>query len=144
MFGGPEFSYHQTYSARDWLSFLRTPYPTQNLQRKHRTWYDQSIIYSPTDALVSCLYYHHHHHVHERLGVFLVPWSSRWTWSLRLFLGHLTFLRPYGWYGSNCLVILFVSILCTCCSHFSSYWVVLKITLKFTLQQLRYVSMLQL
>ena len=37
MFGGPEVSYHQTYSARDWSSILRTPYPTQNLQRKHRT-----------------------------------------------------------------------------------------------------------
>jgi len=37
MFGGPEVSYHQTYSARGWLSILRTPYPTQNLQRKHRT-----------------------------------------------------------------------------------------------------------
>ena len=37
MFGGPEVSYHQTYSAWDWLSILRTPYPTQNLQRKHRT-----------------------------------------------------------------------------------------------------------
>jgi len=36
MFGGPEVSYHQTYSARDWLSILRTPYPTQILQRKHR------------------------------------------------------------------------------------------------------------
>jgi len=37
MFGAPEISYHQTYSAKDWLSILRTPYPTQNLQRKHRT-----------------------------------------------------------------------------------------------------------
>ena len=37
MFGSPEVSYHQTYSARDWLSILRTLYPTQNLQRKHRT-----------------------------------------------------------------------------------------------------------
>jgi hypothetical protein len=37
MFGGPEVSYHQTHSARDWLSILRTPYTTQNLQRKHRT-----------------------------------------------------------------------------------------------------------
>jgi len=37
MFGGPEVSYHNTYSARGWLSILRTPYPTQNLQRKHRT-----------------------------------------------------------------------------------------------------------
>jgi len=37
MIGGPEVSYHQMYSARDWLSILRTPYTTQNLQRKHRT-----------------------------------------------------------------------------------------------------------
>jgi hypothetical protein len=37
MFGSPEVSYQQTYSARDWLSILRTPYPTQNLQTKHRT-----------------------------------------------------------------------------------------------------------
>jgi len=36
VFGGPEVSYHKTYSARDWLSILRTPYPTQNLQRKQR------------------------------------------------------------------------------------------------------------
>jgi len=37
MFVDPEVNYHQTYSARDWLSILRTRYPTQNLQRKHRT-----------------------------------------------------------------------------------------------------------
>ena len=30
-------SYHQTHSARDWLSILRTPYTTQDLQRKRRT-----------------------------------------------------------------------------------------------------------
>jgi hypothetical protein len=36
MFGVPEVSYHQTYSAKDWLSILRTPCPTQNLQKKHR------------------------------------------------------------------------------------------------------------
>jgi hypothetical protein len=34
MFGGPEVSYNQTHSARDWLSILRTPDTTQNLQRK--------------------------------------------------------------------------------------------------------------
>jgi hypothetical protein len=34
---GPKVSYHQTYSAREWLSILRTPYLTPNLQRKHRT-----------------------------------------------------------------------------------------------------------
>jgi hypothetical protein len=37
MFGGPEVNYHQTHSARDWLFILRTPYTTQNLQRKRRT-----------------------------------------------------------------------------------------------------------
>ena len=37
MFGGPELGYHQTYSARVWLSIVRTPYPTQNPQRKQRT-----------------------------------------------------------------------------------------------------------
>ena len=65
--------------------------------------------------------YHHHHHVHEGLGVFPVPWSSRWSWSLHLFLGRPMFLRPFGLYCSACFCILFVSILCTCCSHFSWY-----------------------
>jgi hypothetical protein len=37
MFGDPEVNYHQTYSARDGLSILRTSYPTQKIQRKHRT-----------------------------------------------------------------------------------------------------------
>jgi hypothetical protein len=37
MLGGPEVNYHRTHSARDWLSILRTPYITQNLQRNHRT-----------------------------------------------------------------------------------------------------------
>jgi hypothetical protein len=37
MFGGPEVSYHQTHSVRDWLFILKTPYTTQNLQRKCRT-----------------------------------------------------------------------------------------------------------
>ena len=37
MFWVREISYHQTYSARDWLSILRTPYQNQNPQRKHRT-----------------------------------------------------------------------------------------------------------
>jgi hypothetical protein len=37
MFGSPEVSYHKTYSARDWLSILRTPYLTPKHQSKHRT-----------------------------------------------------------------------------------------------------------
>jgi len=66
--------------------------------------------------------YHYHHHVHEGLGVFPAPWSSRWNWSLHLFLGRPTFLPPFGLYCSAWLGILFVSILCMCCSHFSWYY----------------------
>ena len=63
----------------------------------------------------------HHHHVPEGLGVFPVPWSSIWSWSLHLFLGRPMFLRPFGLYCSACFGSLFVSILCTCCSHFFWY-----------------------
>ena len=58
------------------------------------------------------------HHVPERLGMFPVPWSSRWNWSLHLFLGHPMFLCPFGLYCSACFGSLFVSILWTCCRHF--------------------------
>ena len=40
--------------------------------------------------------HHHHHDVHEDLGVFPVPWCSRCSWSLHLFLGRPTFLRPFA------------------------------------------------
>ena len=63
----------------------------------------------------------HHHHVPEGLGVFPVPWSSRWSWSLHLFLGRPMFLLPFGLYCSACFGSLSVSILCTCCSHFFWY-----------------------
>ena len=65
--------------------------------------------------------YTHHHHVPEGLGVFPVPWSSRWIWSPHLYLGRPMFLRPFGLYCSACFGSLFVSILCTCCSHFFWY-----------------------
>ena len=39
--------------------------------------------------------FHHHHHVPEGLGMFPVPWSSRWSWSLHLFLGRRMFFRPF-------------------------------------------------
>ena len=47
-------------------------------------------------------HYHHHHHVPEGLGVFPVPWSSRWSWSLHLLLGRPMFLLPFGLYCSAC------------------------------------------
>jgi hypothetical protein len=62
-------------------------------------------------------HFHHHHRHYEGLDVFPVPWSSRRSWSLHLFLGRRMFLRPFGLYCSACFGILFVSILCTCCSH---------------------------
>ena len=70
----------------------------------------------------NCEYYHHrhhHHHVPEGLGVFPVPWSSRWSWSLHLFLGRPMFLCPFDLYCGACFGS--VSILCTCCSHFFWY-----------------------
>jgi hypothetical protein len=63
---------------------------------------------------------HHHQHVLEWLGMFPLPWSSKWSWSLHLFLGLPMFFRPFGLYCSACFGSLFVSILCTCCSHF--FW----------------------
>jgi hypothetical protein len=45
-------------------------------------------------------------HVHP------VPCSSKWSWSLHLFLGRPTFLRPLRLYCSACFGILFVSQLC--------------------------------
>jgi len=52
---------------------------------------------------------------------FLFLVSSKWNWSLHLFLGRPMCLCPFGLYCSACLDILFVSILCMCCSHFSCY-----------------------
>ena len=66
-------------------------------------------------------HHHHHHHVPEGLGVFPVPWSSRRSWSLHLFLGRPVFLRPFVLYCSVCFGSQFVSILCICCSHFFWY-----------------------
>ena len=50
--------------------------------------------------------HYHHHHVPEGLGMFPVPWSSRWSWSLHLFLGRPMFLRPFGLYCSACFCSL--------------------------------------
>ena len=80
-------------------------------------WLNKSEI-TPSTTWTLC---HHHHHVHEGLGVFPVPWSSKWNRSLHLFLGRSMFLRPFDLYCNACFGILFVSILCTCCSQFSRY-----------------------
>jgi hypothetical protein len=51
-------------------------------------------------------HHHHHHRVREGLGVFPVFWSSKWNWSLHLFLSHPMFLRPFGLYCNACFGIL--------------------------------------
>jgi hypothetical protein len=82
-----------------------------------------SLFFSTQDSLPNLTYHHHHHHHHvaEWLGMFPVPWSSTWSWSLHLFLCLPMFLRPFGLNCSACFGSLFVSILCTCCSHFFWY-----------------------
>ena len=74
-----------------------------------------------TKAEMRSFIFTHHHHVPEGLGMFPVPWSSRRSWSLHLFLCRPMFLSPFGLYYSACFGSLFVSILCKCCSHFSLY-----------------------
>jgi len=49
-----------------------------------------------------CQHHRHHHNVPEGLGMFPAPCSSRWSWSLHLFLGRPMFLRPFGIYCSAC------------------------------------------
>ena len=54
------------------------------------------------DKRISEIWAFHHHHVPEGLGVFPVHWSSKWSWSLHLFLGRPVFLRPFVLYCSAC------------------------------------------
>ena len=84
-------------------------------------WCRYKILFSLVLIWVSLGIYHYHHHVPEGLGVFPVPWSSRRSWFLHLFLGLPMFFRPFSLYCSACFGSLFVSILCTCCSHFFWY-----------------------
>ena len=81
---------------------------------------ERSIPLLGINVLVMTMIHHHHHHVPEGLGVFPVPSFSRWSWSLHLFLSRPMFLHPSGLYCSACFGNLFVSMLCTCCSHF--FW----------------------
>jgi len=60
--------------------------------------------------------HHHHHHIPEGLGVFPVPWSSRWSWSLHLFLGRFMFLHLLVYIVELVLVVC----LCPLSVHYSS------------------------
>ena len=68
----------------------------------------------------------HHHHVLEVLGIL----SCSLILKMKLVPPSLPrssyVLRPFGLYCSACFGSLFVSILCTCCSHVSSsFWFIL-------------------
>ena len=64
----------------------------------------------------------HHRHVQEGLGLIPVPCILK----MKLVppsLPRSSYVSScFGLYCSACLVILFVSILCMCCSHFSWYY----------------------
>ena len=96
------------------------PCPKQNISDIFNHTSCQPKVASPlvNAKKITLIFHHHHHHVPEGLGVSTVPWSSRWSWSLHLFLGRPMLLRPFSLYCSACFGSLFVSILCTCCSHF--------------------------
>ena len=103
-------------------SWMRRPWPTGSCCAWNKTSLFLKTLKWYVEYVLPLIFHHHHHrHVHEGLGVFPVPWSSKWNWSLHLFLGRPMFLRPFGLYCNACFGILFVSILCMCCSHFSWY-----------------------
>jgi len=108
-------SHNGVKRQRKKASITKCPYTVPGLDKFH-----VSTNYSFKVKRINYSNFNHHHHVPEGLGVFSVPWSSKWSRSLRLFLGHPTFLRPFGLYRNACFGILFVSILCMCCSHF--FW----------------------
>jgi hypothetical protein len=97
--------YKQTNTSKSFILFINRNFAKAEVNRHH---------------------HHHQHHVHEVSGVFPVPYSSKWSWCLHLIFGRPTFLLPSDLYFSACLDILFVSILCTCCSHFFWYCFRLK------------------
>ena len=112
-------SFYQLFSHCHFLLVIGCKYssnqcfPGMSVQSRYSDFYDCMYI--------TLICHHHHHHVQEGLGLILFLVSSKWNWSLHLFLGRPMCLRPFGLYCSACLGILFVSILCMCCSLFSWY-----------------------
>jgi len=64
---------------------------------------------------------HHHHHVQEGLGLIPVPCILKMKLVPPFLPRSFYVSSSFGLYCSACLGILFVSILCMCCSHFSWY-----------------------
>jgi len=73
------------------------------------------------NLLFYLLLIHHHHHVQEGLGLIPVPCILK----IKLVppsLPQSSYVSSSFWFILQCLLsILFVSILCVCCSHFSWY-----------------------
>ena len=63
----------------------------------------------------------HHHHVQEGLGLIPVPCILKMKLVPPPLRRSSYVSSSFGLYCSACLGILFVSILCMCCSHFSWY-----------------------
>ena len=100
------------------LPFLPASHFRKLFQHKNK----RAVVHTVSQTITFIRRHHHHHHIPEGLSVFPVPWSSRRSWSLHLFLGRPMFLRPFGFYCSACFGSLFVSDLCTCCSHVFWYY----------------------
>ena len=116
-FCGDTFSFSRFPKSRSIFthSTILAAHPYSRASNRDYTLADLTNLYKKYKQ-----HHHLHHHIHEGLGVFPVPWSPGWSSSLHLFLGRPMFLRPFGLYCSACFGSLFVSILCTCCSH--SFW----------------------
>jgi len=65
--------------------------------------------------------HHHHHHVQEGLGLIPVPFILKMKLVPPSLPPSSYVSSSFGFNCSACLGILFVSILCMCCSHFSWY-----------------------
>ena len=80
-----------------------------------------ATIYSKTKLLAVFIRSHHSSSCSWKFRRVSCSLILKCSWSLHLFLGRPTFLRPFGLYCSVCFGSLFVSTLCTCFSHFFWY-----------------------
>ena len=79
-----------------------------------------SLLHTST-SLIHFQIIHHHHHVREGLGLIPVPCILKMKLVPPSLPRSSYVSLSFGLYCSACLGILFVSILCMCCSHFSWY-----------------------
>ena len=84
-----------------------------------RTSIKQSLI--PPHTCVHHHHHHHHHHVQEGLGLIPVPCILKMKLVPPSLPRSSYVSSSFGLYCSACLGILFVSIVCMCCSHSSWY-----------------------